>query len=362
MSDDRDVIGRASGAPTPSASLDRPGLLRSLAHRPADEVDVLPVEGNMPSFEGATGWLNSEALTPRGLRGRVVLVDFWTYTCINWLRTAPYVRAWHAKYRDLGLTVIGVHTPEFGFEHDVENVVAQSGAFGVDFPVAIDSDYGVWQAFANHFWPALYIADGEGRIRYHHFGEGEYAMSEMVVQQLLLEGGADSFNPDLVTVEPNGFEVPADWRTLRSPETYLSYGRSAGFASPAPAAFNEARTYPEPARLGLNQWAPSGTWTLAQHAAVLTEAPGRVTFRFQARDVNLVMGPAVRGVSVPFRVFLDGTAPGDAHGFDVDGRGNGTLADQRLYELIRQSGPFGERLVEIEFLDPGAEAYCFTFG
>ena len=197
-------------------------------------------------------------MTPEGLRGRVVLVDFWTYTCINWLRTAPYLRAWHAKYRDLGLTVVGAHTPEFGFEGDVDNVIARTRGFGVEYPVAIDTDYGVWQAFANHFWPAVYIADTEGRIRYHHFGEGEYAMTEMVIQQLLLEAGADGIDPDLVSVEPQGFEVAADWSTLRTPETYVSFGRSAGFASPAPARFDEPYDYPEPSRLDLNQWAPVG--------------------------------------------------------------------------------------------------------
>jgi thiol-disulfide isomerase/thioredoxin len=361
MSDNDGGTDHTGGAATMSARSGT-GLLRSLAHRLTDDADALPVEGHLPSFDGATGWLNSDGVTPEGLRGRVVLIDFWTYTCINWLRTAPYVRAWDAKYRDQGLTVIGVHTPEFGFERTLENVVAQSRRFGVEYPVAIDSDYGVWQAFANHFWPALYIADAEGRIRYHHFGEGEYAMAEMVVQQLLLEAGAVGVDPDLVSVEPTGFEVPADWRTLRSPETYLAYGRSAGFASPERARFNEPRTYPEPSRLGLNEWAPSGTWTLAQHAAVLNDAPGRIAFRFQARDVNLVMGPAARGASVPFRLTLDGAVPGDAHGFDVDDQGNGTLADQRLYQLIRQTGTIRERLVEIEFLDAGAEAYCFTFG
>src|SRR6266566_5760726 len=208
-------------------------------------------EGVLPSFTGATQWLNSPPLTPAGLRGLVVLVDFWTYTCINWLRTAPYVKAWDAKYRDLGLTVIGVHTPEFGFEHDVDNVIARSRTFGVEYPIAIDSDYGVWRAFANNFWPALYIADAEGRIRYHHFGEGEYAMAEMVAQQLLLDAGADGVDPDLVSVEPKGFEVAADWRALRSPETYLAYGRSPGFASPEFARFNVPHTYPDPERLFL---------------------------------------------------------------------------------------------------------------
>ena len=362
MSDDRGTNDRAGGAATISPPSTASGLLRSLAHRLAGDEAVLPVEGHLASFAGATGWLNSEPLTPEGLKGRVVAVDFWTYTCINWLRTAPYVRAWDAKYRDFGLTVIGVHTPEFGFERDVDNVVARSRDFGVEYPIAIDSDYQVWQAFDNHFWPALYIADAEGRIRYHHFGEGEYPMAEMVVQQLLLDAGAKGVDPDLVSVEPQGFEVAADWRTLRTPETYVGYGRSAGFASPESARFNVPHAYPRPERLGLNEWAPSGDWTLAQHAAVSNGASARIAFRFQARDVNLVMGPAARGMSVPFRVLLDGAAPGGAHGFDVDDQGNGTLADQRLYQLIRQPGLVRERLVEIEFLDAGAEAYCFTFG
>ena len=338
------------------------GIFRSLVHRPPGETPALPVEGHLATFDGATGWLNSEPLTPEGLRGRVVVVDFWTYTCINWLRTAPFVRAWAAKYKDLGLTVVGVHTPEFGFEHDVDNIAARAKGFGVDYPIAIDSNYGVWRAFDNHYWPALYIADVEGRIRYHHFGEGEYAMAEMVVQQLLLEARVEGVSPELVSVEPQGFEVPADWETLRSPETYMSYGRSPGFASPDPARLGLAHTYPEPARLFLNQWAPSGNWTLTDQAAVLNEAPGRIAFQFQARDVNLVMGPPARGASVPFRVLLDGAAPGTAHGFDVDDQGNGMLAEQRLHQLIRQPGPVNEKLVEIEFLGSGAEAYCFTFG
>jgi thiol-disulfide isomerase/thioredoxin len=361
MFDDRspnDQPGGATTMPEPTG----PGLLRSLAHRLAGDADVLPVEGYLPSFDGATGWLNSEPLTPQGLRGRVVLVDFWTYTCINWLRTLPYVRAWDAKYGDRGLTVVGVHTPEFGFEHDVDNVVAQSRTLRVDYPIAIDSDYGVWQAFSNHFWPAVYIADAEGRIRYHHFGEGEYAMTEMVVQQLLLEAGAEDVDPDLVAVEPQGFEVAADWGSLRTPETYLGYGRSAGFASPEHARFNGPQSYPEPSRLGLNEWAPTGNWTLTQQAATLNEAGGGIAFQYQARDVNLVMGPSARGTSVPFRVLLDGTEPTDAQGVDVDERGNGTIAEQRLYQLIRQTGLIRERRFEIEFLEAGVEAYCFTFG
>ena len=360
MLDDRSMSDGANA--TAMRPTLRSGLIRSVVHRLPGDPPELPVEGHLPTLGGATGWLNSDALTPEGLRGRVVLVDFWTYTCINWLRTAPYVRAWDAKYRDMGLTVIGVHTPEFGFEGNVDNVVARTRGFGVDYPVAIDTDYGVWQAFANHFWPAVYIADAEGRIRYHHFGEGEYAMTEMVVQQLLIDAGAEGVDPELVTVEPEGFEVAADWSTLRTPETYVSFGRSAGFASPAPARYDEPYDYPEPSPLGLNQWAPVGRWTLASHAAVLGGAMGRIAFRYQARDVNLVMGPAAPGSSVPFRVRLDGAVPGAAHGFDVDEQGKGTLSEQRLYQLIREPGRVDERLVEIEFLEPGAEAYCFTFG
>ena len=238
----------ARGAATMSAPPARPGLLRSLAHRLAGDAAELPVEGRLASFEGATGWLNSEPLTPEGLRGRVVLVDFWTYTCINWIRTLPYVRAWAAKYADAGLTIVGVHTPEFGFERDLDNIVAHTRGFGVEYPVAIDSDYGVWQAFANHFWPAVYLADAEGRIRFHHFGEGEYAMTEMVIQQLLIDAGAEDVDQDLVEVEPRGLEVAADWRTLRSPETYTGYGQSTGFASDDVAAFDRPHVYAASAR------------------------------------------------------------------------------------------------------------------
>ena len=336
-------------------------MFRSIAHRSTDHSPDLPIEGRLPGFIDATSWLNSDPLTPDGLRGRVVLVDFWTYTCINWLRTLPYLRAWDAKYRDHGLTIVGVHTPEFGFERTVDNIVARARGFGVDFPTAIDSDYGVWTAFANHFWPAVYLADAEGRIRYHHFGEGEYAMTEMVIQQLLADAGTTGFDPGLASVDPHGFEVAADWTSLRSPETYLGYGRSSGLAASGDARLDESFRYPESPRLSLNQWAPSGTWTIAQHAAVLDEPGGTIAIRFQARDVNLVMGPATPGASVPFRVRLDGTVP-ETGALDVDDQGNGMLADQRLHQLIRQSGRIQERTLLIEFLEAGAEAYCFTFG
>jgi thiol-disulfide isomerase/thioredoxin len=340
----------------------RPGLIRSVVHRLAGEALALPVEGDLASFEGATGWLNSDPLTPEGLRGRVVVVDFWTYTCINWLRTLPYLRAWAEKYGDDGLTVIGVHTPEFGFEHDIDNVVAHSRDLGVEYPIAVDSDYGVWLAFDNHYWPALYIADAEGRIRFHHFGEGEYAMTEMVIQQLLLDAGAHDVGQDLVMVEPRGLEVAADWRTLQSPETYVGYGQSTGFAQDAAANFDEPQLYSAPDTLRLNSWGLSGNWTVAEHAAVLNEPGGRIAFQFHARDVNLVMGPASRGSSIPIRVFLDGNVATDTHGTDVDQDGNATVADQRTYQLIRRSEAIADSLVEVEFLDAGVEAYCFTFG
>ena len=337
-------------------------MIRSLVHRLAGEPLTLPFEGSLASFDGATGWLNSAPLTPEGLRGRVVLVDFWTYTCVNWLRTAPYVKAWAAKYHVAGLTVVGVHTPEFGFERNIDNVVAQSRAFGVEYPVAIDSDYAVWRAFANQYWPAVYIADVEGRIRYHHFGEGEYAATEMVIQQLLLDAGADGLDQDLVMVEPRGLEVAADWRTLQTPETYIGYGQSTGFASEGVARFGAPHAYTAISRVPVNHWDLSGSWTVTRHAAVLEESGGRIAFAFHARDVNLVMGPTTAGASVPFRVFLDGEVASAAHGTDVQGDGSGIVSEQRTYQLIRQTGRIADSLVEIEFLEAGVEVYCFTFG
>jgi thiol-disulfide isomerase/thioredoxin len=337
-------------------------LIRSIVHRLAGEEVAPGDEGGLASFEGATGWLNSDPLTPEALRGRVVLVDFWTYTCVNWLRTLPYLRAWAAKYQDDGLTVIGVHTPEFGFEGDLDNIIAQSRKLGVEYPVAVDSEYAVWSAFANHFWPAVYIADAEGRIRFHHFGEGEYPMTEMVIQQLLRDAGADGNDEDLVTVDPRGLEVAADWQTLQSPETYVRYNQSTGFAQEGVAGFDEARDYALPQQLRLNEWGLSGNWTVAGHAAVLHEPGGRIAFQFHARDVNLVMGPSSRGASIPFRVFVDGRLATDAHGTDVDPGGSGVVNEQRTYQLIRQPGTIGDHLFEVEFSDAGVEAYCFTFG
>ena len=321
----------------------------------------LPVEGELSSFAGATGWLNSAPLTPAGLRGKVVLVNFWTYTCINWLRQLPYVRAWAAKYSGAGLVVIGVHTPEFSFEHDLGNVRRAVQDMRVDYPVAIDSDYAVWQAFDNYYWPALYFADAQGRIRHHHFGEGEYQQSEMVIQQLLAEAGSDAGH-ELVSVEASAAEVPADWADLRSPENYTGYERTENFASPGGVVPGRRHAYQVPEVLRLNHWALSGDWTMDEHAATLDQAGGHIACRFHARDVHLVMGPARPDAAVRFRVLLDGQPPGAAHGADADDQGQGTVTEQRLHQLIRQPGPITERTFEIAFLDPGVQAYAFTFG
>jgi thiol-disulfide isomerase/thioredoxin len=298
----------------------------------------------IPSLDGATEWINSEPLTPSDLHGHVVLFDFWTYTCINWLRTLPYIRAWSRKYRDDGLIVIGVHTPEFEFEHDLENVRRQVEAMDVDYPVAVDNDYAVWDAFANRYWPALYIADKEGVIRDHHFGEGRYEESERVIQELL---GVDR---ELVSIEGTDFEAPADWNDLGSPETYLGYERGDG------------RADIEPSKLRRNQWTLSGDWSVRPQGVALNEPGGEIAYRFHARDLHLVLGPLNGSGSVRFRVTVDGEAPGAAHGSDVDEQGNGVVSEERLYQLIRQHGPIDDRTFEITFLDPGVEAYVFTFG
>jgi thiol-disulfide isomerase/thioredoxin len=322
----------------------------------------LPVEGQLPGFDAATGWLNSAPLTADDLTGKVVLVDFWTYTCINWLRTLGYVRAWHEKYADKGLVVVGVHTPEFPFEREVDNVRWAAEDMRVEYPIALDSDYGVWRAFDNHYWPAVYIADAEGRIRHHQFGEGQYEELERIIQQLLREAGRDGIGDDLVSVAGDGFEAQADWANLETPETYLGYEQAQNFASPDGAELDVPRTYVAPDSLKLNHWALSGDWTIERGASVLNRADGRIAFRFHARDVHLVMGPASPDTSVPFRVLVDGETPGVAHGLDVDELGNGTLTQQRLYQLIRQRRSITDRTCEITFLAPGVEAYVFTFG
>src|SRR5262245_15804826 len=334
-------------------------LFRATIHPAAA---ALPIEGAFPSLGGATAWLNSQPLSAVGLLGHVVLINFWTYTCINWLRTLPYIRAWAEKYKPYGLVVIGVHTPEFGFERNVENVRRAAKEMHIEYPVAIDSDYAVWRAFDNHYWPALYFVDAQGQIRHHQFGEGDYEQSEMILQQLLAEAGSADIGEELVSVEGSGIEAAADWGSLRSGENYLGYARTENFASPGGVAFDTGHVYAAPARLRLNQWALEGDWTMERQATVLSAAEGRIAYRFQARDLHLVMGPAARGATVRFRVFVDGQSPGIAQGGDVDEQGNGTVTEQRLYQLIRQPQPIADRLFEIAFLDGGVEAYAFTFG
>ena len=320
----------------------------------------LPVEGHLPGFGGATGWLNSEPFTVEGLRGKVVVADFWTYTCINWLRTLGYVRAWAAKYEDQELVVVGIHTPEFGFEADPENVTEAAKALNVPYPVALDPDYAVWQAFANHYWPAVYIADAEGRIRHHHFGEGGYEECEMVVQQLL-RASREDVPSGLVSVSDEGVEAQADWSSLGSPETYLGYEQGHNFASPGGVTVDEPRAYSLPETLRPNSWALSGEWTVEGRSSVLAAAGGAIAFSYHARDVNLVLRSR-SGASVPFSVLVDGAAPAAAHGVDVDEEGNGTLVQPRLYQLVRHPGSITDRTFEITFLEPGVEAYVFTFG
>ena len=322
----------------------------------------LPVEGAFPSPSGATEWLNSRPLTPGGLRGRVVLIDFWTYTCVNWRRTLPYVRAWAEKYADRGLVVIGVHTPEFSFEHNIENVRWAAKDMKIDYPIAVDSDYAIWRAFNNEYWPAHYFIDAKGNIRHHQFGEGEYEQAEEVIQQLLSEASGKDIGPGLVSVAPSGAEVAADWGTLRSLETYVGYEQTKNYASPGGVVRNKPHVYALPVRLSLNQWALEGDWTAGKEDLSMNQPNGRIAYRFHARDLNLVMGPTRRGASIRFRVLIDGQPPGRAHGVDVDSQGSGIVLEQRLYQLIRQPGPIVDRQFEIVFLDPGAEAYDFTFG
>jgi thiol-disulfide isomerase/thioredoxin len=316
----------------------------------------------MPPFTDATEWVNTKPLTPTALHGKVVVADFWTYTCINWLRTLPHVRAWANAYAPKGLVMVGVHTPEFGVEHDVDNVRRAVRNMGIEYPVAIDNDYAVWDAFANQYWPALYIADAEGRIRHHHFGEGDYERSERVIRQLLADAGAVDLPDDPVPVEARGIEIAADWHNVRSPETYVGVARSEGFVSPERVAFEEPRVYTVPSRLRVNEWALAGEWTVGREVGVSNAPNGRIAYRFHARDLHLILTPPGEQASARFRVQLDGSAPGDAHGLDIDEDGNGTAQEPRLHQLIRQSGHISDRLFEIEFLDPGAGALCFTFG
>jgi hypothetical protein len=318
--------------------------------------------GVAPALTGATGWLNSEPLTPEDLRQHAVLYVFWTYTCINWLRALPYVRGWAAKYRDQGLAVVGVHTPEFAFERDEDNVRQATRSHEIEFPVVLDSNYAIWRSFGNHYWPALYLADGQGVLRYEHFGEGRYADTEQAIQQLLLEAGVVDVDDGLVAANGAGDEAPADWDELESGETYLGYERSEGFASPGGLAPDELRDYSVPSHLLPNSWALSGEWT-ARRDRIVADRPGAgVVIGFHARDLHLVMAPADRAVPVRFRVSLDGHALGDAHGLDIDAAGEGIIEEPRMYQLIRQEHPITDRTAEITFPDAGAHAFVITFG
>jgi hypothetical protein len=320
------------------------------------------VEGSLPSLDGATAWLNSEPLTASGLGGRPVLVEFWTFTCINWLRTLPYVRAWFEKYRADGLVVLGVHTPEFAVEHAIENVAHAAAEMRIEYPIAVDNDYAIWRAFGNEYWPALYFVDAGGQIRHHRFGEGEYEYSELVIQRLLAAAGVDGVSGELVAVDPQGVEAAADWHDLRTPETYVGYDRAENFASPGGSLADARRVYELPQHLGPNEWALFGDWTIGGQPAVLNVPGGGIAHRFHARDLHLVMAPGADGAPVRFRVRLDGMPPGQAHGLDSDEHGEGVVTEPRLYQLIRQPAPIAERTFEIEYLDPGAHAYVFTFG
>ena len=322
----------------------------------------LPVEGPSPSLDGAVQWLNSPPLTMEGLRGKVVLIDFWTYSCINCLRALPYVEAWAKNYQDKGLVVIGVHAPEFAFEKDIGNVRKAVADLKVDYPVAIDNNYAIWRAFKNEYWPAHYFIDAQGRIRHHHFGEGEYDKSEQVIQQLLAEAGQASMPGEFVKVDAQGAQAAADSANVKSPETYIGYERAENFASTGGLVRGKPHAYAVPGQLATNQWALGGDWTVGEQSAVLGKAQGRIAYRFHARDLHLVLGSSADGRPVRIKVTIDGKPPGEDHGMDVDAQGNGTVSGQRLYQLVRQRGTVADRRFEIEFLDPGAEAFAFTFG
>jgi thiol-disulfide isomerase/thioredoxin len=321
---------------------------------------ALPVEGAMPPLTGAVAWLNSPPLTREELKGKVVLIDFWTYSCINCLRTIPYVRAWAEKYKDQGLVVIGVHTPEFAFEKDIGNVKEAAADLKIGYAIAIDNDYAIWRAFNNRYWPAHYFVDAEGRIRHHHFGEGSYDVSERVIQQLLAEAGKKDVRAELVAVEAAGAEMPGDMSKVKSPETYVGYERAENFISPGGLVEDAAHVYAaETPRL--NEWALMGDWTVGKEHALLNESGGGIFYRFHARDLHLVLAPT-DGAPVRFRVTIDGAPPAADHGVDIDETGAGVVTNERLYQLVRQKGDIAERVFEIEFLDPGVQAYAFTFG
>ena len=360
--DRRRFLGTAA-ATFAAAQLGMIGCTKAPSNSSTAEGDAQEAaESELDSLRSATGWINSPPLTAAGLRGKVVLIHFGTYTCINWLRTLPYVRAWDEKYRDRGLVLIGAQAPEFRFEADFANVLRALKALRVEYPIAVDNEYAIWRAFDNNYWPALFLVDGRGRRRYHHFGEGKYAESEMMIQKLLAERGASDLGRELASVAGRGVEADADWGNLRSPETYLGYERTQNFASPGRAAAGERRVYSLPTRLRLNQWALAGDWNFGRHAISTNDPNARLAHRFHARDLHLVMGPPTGRNAVRFRVLIDGQPLGSAHGLDVDAQGNGVATEQRMYQLIRQPKPIDDRQLEIQFLDPGVEAFSFTFG
>ncbi len=320
--------------------------------------------GMRASLGGATNWLNSQPLTLQGLRGKVVLIDVWTYTCINWRRTLPYVREWASKYKAQGLVVIGVHTPEFSFEKKLENVTRATQDMGITYPVAVDNNFAVWNSFQNQYWPAVYLIDTKGRIRYQKFGEGDYAEIELMIQKLLKEvSGENPSVPDKPVIPAlQGYEAALDWENIKSPETYLGYNRLSGFASPGGLVADKEIQYSPPRRLNLNQWALSGHWIVTQERAHSGKEQGRIVYRFHARDLHVVMGPAIPGTAIRFRVLVNGTAPGPAHGLDIDSNGYGIITGHQMYQLLRQQQPVMDLEFEIEFFDPGVEVYNFTFG
>lgn len=352
------VNGLGVNRPAPQGSLN----VVSEAHAaPVAKPSGLPVEGRLASFDGAVQWLNSPPLTGDQLRGKVTLVYFWTYSCINCIRTLPYLRAWADKYKDQGLAVVGVHTPEFAFEKSPENVARAVSGFRVNFPVAIDSNYRIWNAFRNSYWPAAYFVDTQGNIRHRQFGEGDYAASERVIQALLAEAGNRQVAGGVVVPDAPGAQAAPDLNNIRSPETYVGYAQATGFASPGGAQIGTSHAY-SVGKLGLNDWGLSGQWTIDAEQATLDRAGGSIVYRFHARDLHLVLGPAADGRAVRFTVTIDGKAPGDSHGADTDAHGNGAVTQTRLYQLVRQAGTVGEHTFEIRFLDAGAHAYAFTFG
>ena len=330
--------------------------------RAAESLRAFADEGPMPELDGAVSWLNTGPLSSASLRGKVVLVDIWTYSCINSLRQLPYMKSWAAKYRNAGLMVLGVHSPEFAFEKDRANVEQAVRELKVTYPIAIDSNHGIWQAFNNNYWPADYFIDGKGRIRHHHFGEGDYDESERVIQGLLKENGATELNESTARVSGAGIEEAPNWANVQSPETYVGYNRGEHFASPEPVARGSRQSYSTPATLMQNQWALGGSWNVGGESGVLEEAPGTIAFRFHSRDLNLVLTPMTAGKPVRYKVRVDGKAPGDDHGNDVAADGTGEVREPRLYQLVRQKGRVVDRTFEIEFLDPGVHAYVFTFG